>query len=115
MAATLLIVDDDHEIVQLLKSTMEDEGYAVIPGYDGQMALNLAKTRKPNIIIMDINMPMTNGLKALEFQRKTQKTAKIPIIFLSGEKSSNVYPLLETTQRVAFIKKPLDIENLISI
>ncbi len=115
MAATILIVDDDLPVLQMLKSGLESEGYGTISGFDGQMALNLAKTRRPNLIIMDINMPMTNGLKAFEFLRKTKETAAIPIIFLSGEKSGSVYPTIESAQRVAFIKKPLDIEHLLSI
>jgi DNA-binding response OmpR family regulator len=113
--ATILVIDDDLPLVQMLKSGLEADGYSIVTGFDGQMAVNLAKTRKPNLIIMDINMPMTNGLKALEFLRKTPQTSTIPIIFLSGEKSGSVYPVIESAQRVAFIKKPLDMEHLLSM
>ena len=87
MAISILLIDDDLALLQMLKRALEDEGYGIVLGFDGQMALNLAKTRRPNLIIMDINMPMTNGLKALEFLRKAKETAAIPVIFLSGEKS----------------------------
>lgn len=113
--ATILVIDDDLALIQMLKAGLEGEGYTVITGYDGQMALTLAKTRKPELIILDVNMPMTNGLKALDSLRKLPETVKIPVIILSGEKSGSVYPILETTQRVAFIKKPLDMEHLFSL
>lgn len=114
-APTILIIDDDLPLVRMLKSGLEGEGYATISGFDGQMAVNLARTQHPNLIVMDVNMPMTSGLKALEFLRKNQETAKIPIIFLSGEQSGTIYPFIESAQRVALIKKPLDIENLLSL
>jgi CheY-like chemotaxis protein len=115
MTATILLIDDDVHLVQMLKSSLEGEGYHVLTGFDGQMAVNLATTRKPHLIIMDVNMPMTNGLKALEFLRKTPATTQIPVIFLSGEKSGTIYPVIESVQRVAFLKKPLDIEHLLSM
>ncbi|HVO33117.1 MAG TPA: response regulator, partial [Elusimicrobiota bacterium] len=62
MAYTILVVDDDLTIVQLLKAHLEEEGYVVLAGFDGQMALQLAQTRKPNLIVMDVNMPMTSGV-----------------------------------------------------
>src|ERR1700761_3299449 len=109
--ATILIIDDDVEIVRLLKENLELEGYSTVVGYDGQMALNLAKTRKPNLIVMDVQMPMTNGLKALEFLRKLPETKDIPVIFLTGARSDMVYPMVANQPRTAFVKKPLDLEH----
>lgn len=112
---TILIIDDDMSLVRMLKSGLEGEGYDTICGFDGQMAINLARSRQPSLIVMDVNMPMTNGLKVMEFLRKNQETSKIPIIFLSGEQSGSIYPFIESAQRVAFIKKPLDMEHLLSL
>jgi len=112
---TLLLIDDDIPMIQMLREALEMEGYRVITGFDGQMALQMACTYKPNLIIMDVNMPMTNGLKALEFLRNIPDTARIPIIFVSGETSSSIYPAIESAQRVAFIKKPVEIDDLLSM
>ena len=114
-APTILIIDDDMLVVQMLKAGLESAGYNTIIGFDGQMAIQLARTRKPNLIIMDINMPMTNGLKALASLRQTRETQDIPVIFLSGEPSGTVYPIIESVQRVSFIKKPLDLEHVLSL
>lgn len=115
MAATILVVDDDPGIVNLLKEDLELEGYRVLEGFDGQMALQVARTQKPNLIILDINMPMINGLKALEYLRGLQETRQIPILFLTGEASGNVVPALADTPRVAHLKKPIDLDDLNSI
>ncbi len=112
---TILVVDDDPSIVHLLKENLEMEGYRVLEGYDGQAALNLAKSAHPSLIILDFNMPMINGLKALEFLRGMQETKNIPILFLSGESSSKLAPTLESAPRVAHVKKPIDLEDLNSI
>jgi two-component system, chemotaxis family, chemotaxis protein CheY len=115
MAATILVIDDDPSIVHLLKENLEQEGYRVLQGYDGQMALQIAKSSKPNLIIMDVNMPLINGLKALEFLRGLPETKTIPILFLSGESSSTLIPSLEAAPRVAHVKKPIDLDDLNSL
>lgn len=115
MSETILVIDDDPSIVNLLKEDLEMEGYVVLQGYDGQMALQMARQNKPRLIIMDVNMPLINGLKALEFLRGLQETKNIPIIFLTGEASGRVFPSVENAPRVAHLKKPIDLENLNSM
>lgn len=115
MSAKILVIDDDQQLVQMLKSNFEGLGFNVVAGYDGQMAIQLARTAKPHLIIMDVNMPMTSGIKALEAIRKLPETARIPIIFLTGASSNAVYPAVEASTRVAYLKKPLDLEHLNSM
>jgi DNA-binding response OmpR family regulator len=52
MPLTILVIDDDPSIVHLLKEDLELEGYTVLEGYDGQMALQLARSSRPNLIIL---------------------------------------------------------------
>jgi len=113
--STILVIDDDPDIVRILEHAMQEEGHSVLTGQDGQMALNLARSRHPDLIIMDVQMPMTNGLKALEFLRKMPETKDIPIIFLSGARSEIIYPMIANAPRVAFIKKPIDLEQISSL
>src|ERR1051325_5850261 len=113
--ATILVVDDDPSIVHLLKEDLTLEGHRVITGFDGQMALQQVKTAKPHLVVLDVNMPMLNGLKALEFIRNLPEGKMIPIIFLTGEASAQVAPMLETAPRVAHVKKPIDLDDLNSL
>jgi CheY-like chemotaxis protein len=111
----VLVVDDDPSIVNLIKEDLESLGFQVSCGYDGQMAIQLAHQEHPDLIILDVNMPMTNGLRAFEYLRRSPATQAIPIIFVSGELSKDVYPVVATAQRVAHLKKPMDLEHLNSM
>ena len=115
MQKTVLVVDDDPSIVHLLREDLEVEGYRVIEAFDGQMALQQARSARPHLIILDVNMPFLSGLKALEFLRESPETHKIPVLFLTGEASANVAPHLAEAPRVAHVKKPIDLEDLNSL
>jgi len=115
MPKTILVVDDDPSIVHLLKEDLELEGYRVLEGYDGQMALQLAKTSNPALIILDVNMPLIGGLKTLEYLRELPATKDIPVMFLTGEASASVSPHLDAAARVTHVKKPIDLEDLNSL
>ena len=112
---TILVVDDDPSIVHLLKEDLEAEGYRVLEGYDGQMALQTARMTPPDLIVMDVNMPMLSGLKALEYLRASEETKRIPVLFLTGEASSRVAPQLSNEPRLAHVKKPIDLDDLNSL
>lgn len=115
MSARLVVVDDDPSIVNLLRESLEQEGYAVYEGYDGQAAVLLARTRKPDLILLDVNMPMTNGLLASEMIRANPDCRNIPIVLLTGEVSDRVFPKIEAMGRITHIKKPVDLEELHSL
>src|SRR5437016_4289977 len=115
MPTKILIIDDDPSIVNLLKEDLTAEGYDVSEGYDGQMALLMARQMRPHLIIMDVNMPVTNGLKALEYLRGLEETKDIPILFLTGESSKQVFPSIASAPRVSHIKKPVDLDELNSL
>jgi CheY-like chemotaxis protein len=114
-APTILVVDDDPSIVNLLRENLVQEGYQVACGYDGQAAIHMARQARPSLIILDVNMPMTNGLKAFEYLRRNEETKRIPVIFVSGELSKDVFPLIQSAPRVAHLKKPMDLEHLNSM
>lgn len=115
MNERVIVIDDDPSLVHLLTTNLEDQGYAVTSGYDGQMAIQMALEEQPNLIIMDVNMPVTNGLMAMESLRKNPKTFEIPIILLTGESSDKVFHRADAAGRVMHIKKPIDLDELNSL
>jgi len=115
MPKIILVVDDDPSIVHLLKEDLEIEGYKVLDGYDGQTAIQKARLARPNLIILDVNMPLLGGLKTLEYLRESPDTQRIPVLFLTGESSGNVAPHLAEQPRVAYVKKPIDLDDLNSL
>jgi len=111
----ILVADDDPSIVNLLRENFEEMGHHVLCAYDGQAAVRLAREHHPHLIILDINMPMTSGLKAFEFLRSGEDTSRTPVIFITGERSIDVIPALEKASRVAHVKKPFDLDSFNSL
>ncbi len=83
MADTLLIVDDEKDILELLRYNLEKEGYRVLTAENGKAALELVK-QGPDLVVLDIMMPEPNGWEVCREIRKDAATASIPIIFLTA-------------------------------
>src|SRR5580700_5999652 len=94
----ILVVDDDQPLVHVLKENLELEGYQVQAGYDGAAALELSLNWRPDLIVMDINMPLASGIDALTYLRKAPETRTIPVIFITGIESKTLYPVIDRYQ-----------------
>jgi len=88
----ILCVDDEPDILEILKYNLSNEGYNVSTAKDGELAIKLAKESLPNLIIMDVMMPNMDGIEACEILRKDQKFNDTIIMFLTarGEDFSHV-------------------------
>ena len=78
----ILVCDDDKEIVKAIEIFLKKEGYNVLKAYNGEEALNLLKNNKIHLILLDIMMPIKNGIETLNEIRKTEI---IPVIILSAK------------------------------
>jgi two-component system, OmpR family, alkaline phosphatase synthesis response regulator PhoP len=76
----VLLVDDEPAIVEILKMRLEHNGYEVITAYDGQEALEKARTLAPSLILLDIMLPKLDGYKVCKLLKFDEKYAHIPII-----------------------------------
>jgi len=79
--ATIALVDDDRDILALVATTLESEGYQVVAYPDGPAALNGFKTVQPDLAILDIKMPQMDGVELL---RRLRQKSDVPVIFLTG-------------------------------
>ncbi len=88
----ILIVDDEPDIIEILKFNLENEGYTVISAENGKVALKLADEHIPQLIILDLMMPIMDGIEACERLRMDKKFNNTLIMFLSarGEDYSQV-------------------------
>lgn len=80
----VLIVDDSRTICHVFALMLEREGYTTITAADGAQAVVLAKRHKPNLILMDIVMPVMNGFEATRLLMNDSETKTIPIVMVSG-------------------------------
>jgi DNA-binding response OmpR family regulator len=81
MPNTILVVDDEKNIVQLARLYLDKEGFQVESAYDGEQALEKAKAVRPDLIILDIMMP---GMDGLSVAKELRKTSNVPIIILTA-------------------------------
>ncbi|MGD2148572.1 MAG: response regulator transcription factor [Anaerolineae bacterium] len=81
MTQTILVVDDEPEIVRLVRSYLEQDGYRVVAAYNGEEALYAARHEKPDLIVLDVLMPKMDGL---EFTRRVRREQDVPIIMLTA-------------------------------
>jgi len=82
-STTILIVDDSPTEVHVFKKLLEKQGYRIITAADGQEGLDVAKRVHPDLIIMDVVMPVLNGFQATRKLRNDQDTADIPVIMVT--------------------------------
>ena len=115
MAKKILIVDDEVDVLSVLKKGLVAEGYSVITADNGCDALGLAQSEHPDLIILDILMPNMDGTEVAERLKETLEAKNIPAIFLTG-----MFPKEEGEKggrliagHVLFIK-PYDIKELVN-
>lgn len=82
--ATVLVVDDEPDVVTYLQSVLEDAGINVVTAHDGDTALELIKTHTVDLISLDLVMPRKSGIRLLVELRKNQALSRIPVIFVTG-------------------------------
>lgn len=80
----ILVVDDEPDVVDLLQRTLKSEGFDVAAAYDGIGALDLASTERPDLILLDIMMPMMSGYEVCEQIKSNPVTRDIPVICVSS-------------------------------
>lgn len=111
MAGKILLVDDETELVEIVKMRLESRGFEVICAYDGLDGLNKAKSEKPDLVLLDLFMPVVQGYEVCKNLKEDPELKDIPVIIFSAGKDS-----LKDAKAVGasdFITKPVDMEELI--
>ena len=108
---TILLVDDDRELVDGLRALLEKQGYRVIQANDGHQAKNVIYNQKPDLVILDMMMPRMGGYPVLEHFR--DKTDVPPIIMITANEGSRHKAYAEFLGVVDYIRKPFAMERLL--
>lgn len=85
---TILVVDDEKQVRDLVVATLNHAGYQTITGMDGAVGVQLAEQHVPDLIITDVNMPYLDGFEMLKRIRSVPSTSTIPVIFLTAESNT---------------------------
>jgi len=108
----ILIVDDDPTALKILEKILLSEGYWVAKATNGKEALYIADDFLPDVIILDIMMPVMDGTITLEHLEKNPRTRNIPVLFLTSL-ISKAEELRKFTKNRCFLAKPIDKDKLL--
>lgn len=108
----ILVVEDDADISKMLRIYFDSQGYEVLIATRGNDALEVCRTKLPNVIVLDINLPDMDGFEVCRILRSNTRTSYVPIIFLTqrDERSDKISGLELGADD--YITKPFDIEEL---
>ena len=109
----ILIVDDEPNIVMTLEYTFKKSNYEVFIARDGQEALDILKTNYPDVIILDIMMPMVDGFATLEQIRKDNNLQHTKVMFLSAKNKESDIEKGLALGADAYMTKPFSIKKVV--
>lgn len=112
MSATILVIDDDEYMRTLLRLHLSNAGYRVLVAEDALVAGHLVVRQRPDLILVDIEMPFMNGLEFMQALKADPEVSDIPFIFVSSR--DDFEDQAKELGACAFLKKPLFADRLLA-
>jgi DNA-binding response OmpR family regulator len=110
----IMIVEDDRFLSFLMKARLEKDGFTVLQVFDGEAAIQLLKTEKPSLVILDLIMPKVTGFEVLKTISMTPELAKIPVVIVSNlAQDSDIEKARELGAKEYFVKVKVSIDDLV--
>ncbi len=110
----ILVVDDELDMLMVIKLRLEASGFEVITATDGLEGLNAARKDNPDLIVLDIMLPKMNGYKVARFLKFDEEYKKIPIVMLTALGGEEDRTTGIETGADAYLTKPFETEQLLS-
>ncbi len=111
---TILFIEDESTLQKTFGDILVQKGYKVISALDGEIGLRLAKSEKPDLILLDLVLPSMHGFEVLKELKKNSETEKIPVIILTNlEKMEDVEKAIELGAKTYLVKTKYGIEEVI--
>ena len=117
--AKILLIDDDADFVEVTKIILESKPYEVIVASNGDKGLQKAREEKPDLILLDVIMPVADGFTAAEQLKKDPRLSKIPVLMLTAfaaKRGETTIPVSRgyTLEADDYIDKPVSPEELLA-
>lgn len=113
----ILIIDDDNQIADLFITKLTNSHFAAARAYNGKEGYELAKKEKPDLILLDLKMPVMDGATTLEKLHADEETKKIPVIILSSFNDWSAIKMSPETAKelgaIDFVEKGMDLNLLV--
>lgn len=110
----ILVVDDEPDVVTLMTRALTNEGFDVVTAYDGISALDLAESEKPDLILLDIMMPMMSGYEVCQQLKASPETNPVPVVCFSSAHTLDARERCKQVGAVAMLLKPFTPAELIA-
>ncbi len=111
-AGRILVVDDDESILDFVREALEDEGFEVLTATDGAEALNLAQERPPDLILLDMRMPIVDGWEFAESYAR-QPGPHAPLIVMTAARDAA--SIATDIHAAGYLAKPFTLDDLLSL
>lgn len=108
----ILIADDSRVQLHLLSSFLVEKGFAILTAVDSLQAWTTAIRERPDLIVLDINMPAGSGVEVLRKLKMSTKTMNIPVIVLTADTDAETERKARNMGAAEFLKKPVQLEEL---
>lgn len=112
MKKTVLIADDDRDIVRVLSLGLRAKGFDILIAFDVMQAMMAVRKSPPDAILLDINMPGGGGLEALKNLKSSTTAALIPVIVITANADPELRKTAIELGASAFFNKPFDLEEV---
>ena len=112
---TILIVDDEQDIVEALRFSLEMEGFQCLTSYDGVDGLKKAKEENPDLILLDVMLPKIDGYRICRLLKFDEKYRHIPIIMLTARTQERDISTGKETGANEYVTKPFEMDTLIGL
>jgi len=113
--AKVLVVDDEPDLTDIIQTFLEGAGYHVTSENSSVKAIERAKVLKPDLVLLDITMPVMDGYQVCQELKKNSATADIPVVFLTGKDPGEDNKRSFKSGADLYIKKPFSCESLLEI
>jgi CheY-like chemotaxis protein len=108
---TILIVEDSDDARYFMRLALEDLGYLIVEAENGAKAVEVAQTERPDIILMDLSLPILDGIAATEKIRKCEGLEGVPVVAVTAHQETD-FRGAKAAGFVAYVTKPIDIQFL---
>lgn len=113
MSKSILVVEDNELNMKLFQDLLEAQGYDVLQSRDGMEALKLARTHKPDLILMDIQLPEVSGLEVTKWLKEDESLRAIPVIAVTAFAMKGDEEKIREGGCEAYISKPISVVNFL--
>ena len=110
----ILLVEDDRHLRQVLEARLSSQGYSVVVAHDGKEGLSKVQSEKPNLVVLDVGLPLLNGVELCDLIKKSEKLKQIPVIMLTAGKTIGDWEKGLNAGADAYMNKPYNWDKLIS-